>query len=279
MKRVLLYPGCLILYRFPEYEYTSKLLLETLNISTETLDNLVCCGAYMQGSSANWEYLAAYNMSLAEANNLDIITLCGGCTNVFKRLKHKCQINPEKQAELNVKLGKIGLEFRNEVKVKHLFEIITDNYEQLAKLISKSVDLNIAAMYPCQLFYPSEIIGFDPIQAQNTLEGLAQLSNCNIINYPQENDCCGSSLINVNPDIAHKLGKNRLETLEEKDAQVIVTACGNCHVLLDRMQKEYHQGRQIPAMFISQFIGLILGWNNNDLRIKSPLLRRVIKNV
>ena len=279
MKQALLYPGCLILYRFPEYEYTSKLLLQELNISTRMLDEMVCCGAYIQGSHANWEYLAAYNMSLAEKEGLDIVTLCGGCTNIFKQVKHACDTNPEKLAELNGKLHERGLEFNNKVKVQHLWEVLHENYEELASLVSRPLSLNIAMMYPCQIFYPAEVMEFSHLQARQTIEKLAGLAKSNIVHYPQEFECCGSSLVNVKPDIAYNLGKNRLEALEKQEADVIITACGNCHVLLDRMQREYHPGRQIPAMFISQLWGWLLGWPKADLKIKSPLLQRVMQNV
>ncbi|HZK44216.1 MAG TPA: CoB--CoM heterodisulfide reductase iron-sulfur subunit B family protein [Syntrophomonadaceae bacterium] len=279
MKNVVLYPGCLVLYRFSEYEYTSKLLLQQLGMNPVTLDKNVCCGAYVQGTTENWEYLAAYNMALAEAQGLEIITLCGGCTNTFKRLKHECNHNPEKLKQVNIKLKKMGLEFNNQVRVRHLLEVLKDNYDQIAQQLSKEVKLNIAIMNPCQIYRPSEIMQFDnPDQPQN-MQKLVSLTGANVIHYLQEHECCGSSLANVNIEIAHTLGSVRLKELEKLETDLVITACGNCHLLLDRMQREYHQGRQIPIMFVSQLIGLALGWSQRDLRIKNALLRRVIKNV
>ncbi len=279
MKDVVLYPGCLVLYRFPEYEYTSKLLLQELGLNSVALNESVCCGAYVQGNTENWEYLAAYNMSLAESQGLEIITLCGGCTNTFKRLKDMCAKNPEKLEILNKRLSKLGLKFTNQVKVRHLLEVLNDNFEQLERQISKKVGLNLGVMNPCQVYRPSEIMKFDNPEEPRIMQKLAALTGAKVINYLQEDECCGSSLINVNKEMAQSLGRNRIRELEKLETDLVVTACGNCHLLLDRLQGEYHQGRQIPAIFISQLIGLSLAWPYRELKIKNALLRRLIKNV
>lgn len=279
MADVVLYPGCLVLYRFPEYEYTSKLLLEQLGLNPLSLHKSVCCGAYVQGSRDNWEYLAAYNMALAESQGLEIITLCGGCTNTFKRLKDMCARSPEKQEMLNKKLNKLGLKFTNQVRIRHILEVLNDNYAGLEKSINKKVNLNLGVMNPCQVYRPAEIMRFDNPEEPRIMQKIAALTGANVINYLQEDECCGSSLINIDQEIAYSLGRNRVRELEKLGIDLVVTACGNCHLLLDRMQGEYHQGRQIPVMFITQLIGLSLAWSYKDLKIKNAILRRLIKNV
>lgn len=102
-----IYPGCLNLYRFPEYEYSAVKVLKILGINAKSLPDSVCCGSFMEGQSENWEYLAAYNLSLAEKHGRGVITLCGGCTSSFLRIKKKCLDNGEFKHKLNKKLDKM----------------------------------------------------------------------------------------------------------------------------------------------------------------------------
>lgn len=118
-----LFPGCLNLYRFPEYELSARQVLSRLGISTGSLDGQTCCGGFLEGKTENWQLMAAYNLSLAERKGAGLITLCGGCTNTFRRVIYHCRRDPGLLSDLNRKLKVVGLEFQNKVEVKHVLQV------------------------------------------------------------------------------------------------------------------------------------------------------------
>lgn len=272
----IIFPGCLVLYRFPEYEASSIRVLQMLGINARLLPGACCCGSFLQGVNDNWPIITAYNMALAERAGGNLITLCGGCTNTFKRCQAFYHQHPEELITVNSKLVKLGLNFTNTVKISHIIEVLDGKQSALKSKMRKKIPLRAAMMNPCQVFRPKEIMDFDETEKPVIMDKLASLSGAEIVHYKQESDCCGSSLSLTRPEIAQQLGSERLKELERMQADVLVTACGNCHLLLDRRQVEYYHGKRIPGIFLSQLLGLAAGFSLVEMGIKSPALRRLL---
>lgn len=274
-----LFAGCLVWYRFPEYEVASKCVLKKLGIPIYPLREASCCGSFVQGASSNWIYMAAYNLALAEQNNMDLITLCGGCTNAFRQLQYSCTRNTEYVEDINRVLKPLELEFHNTIQVHHILEVLDDYKEDIPKLLTTNVPLQTAVMNPCQVFRPEEIMQFDDADHPQVMAQLVRLTGAACVSYASENQCCGSTLTLADKSVAYCLGEMRLEELNKKGVETIITACGNCHLLLDRMQGQYYSGRRIPGIFLPQLIGIAMGFSPQQLMIKDPRLKRRLQNV
>ena len=275
----ILYPGCLVCYRFPEYEISSIIVLNTLNVQTHLLEKSVCCGSFLQGESEDWLYMTAYNLALAEAKHMDIITLCGGCTNVFRRFQHQCGQEPKWMERVNERLYPMGLEFHNTVHVCHILEYLYQQIDTLAETIKNKITFKAAMVNPCQVFRPQEIMKVDNLDDPQMMRRLCSLAGSEIISYSQENQCCGSSVSLADKELGNRIANKRLVELEEHQVDVMITACGNCQLLLDRLQKEYYTGKPIPGLFLPQLLGLAMGISAEALKIRSPQVRRLLKNV
>ena len=278
-KKRALFPGCLVTYRFPEYELSSKRVLEALRIETHTLPELMCCGQVLQGLNQNWIYMTAYNLALAEQSNLDVITLCGGCTNTFKRVQSMCRQNPQVLDDINKVLTRVDLQFHNTVKTQHLLEVLDEHNDEIMGCLIKVIPLKTALMNPCQVFRPAAVMNFDDAEHPQVMEKLLGPVVTDIIPYSLQDNCCGASLGMSNLAAAYQVGKARLQELEHKDVDLIITACGNCHLLLHGMQSEYYNGRRIPCLFLPQLLGLALGLRTQDVMINDPRIRRLVTNV
>jgi len=279
IKEKALFPGCLVTYRFPEYELSSKRVLEALRIETHTLPELMCCGQVLQGINPNWIYMTAYNLALAEQRDMDVITLCGGCTNTFKRVQSMCRQNPWVLDDINQVLTRVGLHFHNTVKTQHLHEVLYEHIDKSMGCLRKVIPLKIAIMNPCQVFRPAAIMKFDNSKHPQVMETLLGPVVSDIISYSLQDNCCGASLSMSDQAAAYQVGKARLEELEDKDVDLIITACGNCHLLLHCMQPEYYSGRRIPCLFLPQLLGLAMGFRPQDLMINDPRIRRMVTSV
>lgn len=271
-----LFAGCLVSYRFPEYELSSKRVLEALHIKTHTLPELVCCGQVLQGVTPKWIYMTAYNLALAEQSDMDVITLCGGCTNTFKRVQYMCRQNPPMLDDINRVLKQEGLHFSNTAKVQHLLEILNEQYDKISDSLGKRLPLKIALMNPCQVFRPAVVMNFDQPDHPRVMKKLFQSVVTDIVPYSMEDNCCGASMNMSDRPAAYQAGKKRLEELQTKGVDVLVTACGNCHLLLHCMQPEYHSERRIPCLFMPQLLGLAMGFSMQDVMINDPYIRSLM---
>jgi heterodisulfide reductase subunit B len=279
IKENALYAGCLVTARFPEYELSAKLVLEAIGIKTHPLPEAMCCSQVLQGTNPNWIYMAGYNLALAEQNNMDLITLCGGCTNTLKRVQFMCRQNPETLADINRVLKRVDLHLNNTVKTQHILEVLHEHKDAVSARAKKLLPLKAAVMIPCQVFRPAAVMQFDDADHPRVMEELVKASASNTVPYSLQNNCCGASLTLSNPEAAYKIGRARLEELEQKNTDVIITACGNCHLLLERRQSEYYGGRKIPCLFLPQLLGLAMGFSLDEMMVNDSHLRSLLSYV
>lgn len=274
-----LFAGCLVTYRFPEYELSGKRVLEAIGIKTRIIPGMICCGQVVQGLNSNWIYMAAYNLALAEQRNMDIITLCGGCTNTFKRLQFMCRQKPGLMDDINQVLSRAGLHFQNQVKVRHILQVLNQKSDEIKNCTNSPIPLKIALTNPCQLFRPAEVMDFDDAEHPLVMKNLLNPVVKEIVPYSMQDNCCGASLLMNNPEGAYQAGKARLKELEKGNIDLIITACGNCHLLLHCLQARYYEGRRIPGMFITQLLGIAMGFKPDELMINDQHLRGLVEGV
>jgi len=87
--KFLLFLGCVIPYRLPSYEVSARKVLGKLGVELVEMPDFNCCGFPMDPIDHELALtLAARNLSLAEQEGLNILTLCNGCFGTLnKRIK------------------------------------------------------------------------------------------------------------------------------------------------------------------------------------------------
>jgi heterodisulfide reductase subunit B len=271
------FPGCLVLQRMPQYEKAAKRALRELDIHLEDIPHAACCGAPLESFTDKWLYLAAYNLSLAEGMGLDILTICGNCTNTLLRAK-VALVDPSLRHQVNERLYKIGLHIEGKTTVRHLVQVLSEHLEVLREKIKNRLSTKVALTHPCQAFRPHEILGFDdPLQPQ-AMRRIVELTGAEVIGYEGEYDCCGSTLYLVDEELALEAGQRRLSSAAQAD--VLVDACGNCQLLLERFQGHIRQrtpGSRMPVLTLPQLLGLAMDVDPAELGIVSVMLRKVLE--
>ena len=276
--RFAFYPGCLVLQRMPQYELAAKHLLAALGVGLQDMPQAACCGApVVESFSDDWIYLAAYNLALAESMGLDVLTVCGSCTNSLKRARLALQ-DPALRDKVNERLAALGLRVEGRAEVKHLLQVLMEHREVLRERVTVPLPLKVALTYPCQVFRPGEVADFDDPLRPQALHELAALTGAEIVQTGVEHECCGSSYAMSDEVLALAAGRRKLEA--SRGADVLVDACGNCHLLLERMQRAIWVGQaheRLPVLFLPQLLGLALGLAPQELGLNShvaTLLRR-----
>jgi heterodisulfide reductase subunit B len=266
MERMILYPGCLILSRFHEYEMASRQILKKLGIEVLEMEEFCCCGSSLvPGVRDDWVNLPAYSLARAERVGVDIITLCGSCTNTFSRANLLFEREPDLLERANIRLEQLGLRYTGSTKVRHILEILADSVDEIGESVVNPPKVKIALSHPCQIMRPAEIVGeSNPLKFQAMHEIVSAL-RAEIVDYPEEKECCGSTILLADKTMALEVGKRKLESATEAGAELLCVCCGNCLLLLDRHQGQMGLKKRIPVVSLPQIICLSLGFPRNEM--------------
>jgi heterodisulfide reductase subunit B len=270
-----LFPGCLVLQRMPQYEKAANVVLLQLGIQPENIPGSACCGAPLESFTDDWLYLAAYNLSLAERMEMDILALCGNCANTLARAKVALE-DPSLREQINDRLTKIDLHYSGTVAVKHLVTVLDEHLEALKERVRTRLVLKVALTHPCQAFRPHEIFGFDDSLRPQSMREIVELTGAEVMAYEREYDCCGSTLYLADESLALEAGRRKLTSAAAAD--VLIDACGNCQLLLERLQARLTQGSvapKLPVLTLPQLLGLAMDVDPSALAIPSRLLRKL----
>lgn len=271
------YPGCLVLQRMPEYELATRAVLRRLGIELEIVQEAACCGApIVESYTADWVYLAIYNLARVSDMGRDtVVTLCGSCTNALTRARRALQ-DPDVRDEAKRRLEPLGLsaayEVAHAVEVKHLLRLLSEREQALKRLIVRPLSLRVAYTNPCQVFRPGDVMGFDDPTAPQALRRLIDLTGVEVVEYGGEDECCGSAIYLADSRLALAAGRRKLEMTREAD--VLIHACGNCHLLLRNFQPAIiHDETSLRkrALFLPQLIGLAMGLTGAELGLREGM--------
>jgi heterodisulfide reductase subunit B len=271
-----LFPGCLVLQRMPQYEKAARMVLRELGISVETIPYAACCGAPLESFGDKWIYFAAYNMSLSERLGRDVVTLCGNCTNTLLRAKVAMGEAPLRQG-VNDRLEKMGLRFEGWVRVKHLVQLLAEHHDELRRKMTTELPLKVAVTHPCQAIRPSEVMHFDDPAQPQAMRCLVALTGAQVLDYDAEQDCCGSTLYLGDEELGLEAGRRKLASADAAD--VLVDACGNCQLLLERFQGLLREGSEIEkavVLTLPQLLGLAMGLDAEDLGVGPATARQLV---
>ncbi|MDY6875036.1 MAG: CoB--CoM heterodisulfide reductase iron-sulfur subunit B family protein [Chloroflexota bacterium] len=281
--RLAFYPGCLVLQRMPEYEASTRAVLRALGIELEIVQQATCCGSPVAESfTADWVYLAAYNLALVERmGHRTVITVCGGCTNTLTRAARALQ-NPVVRDGANQRLEPFGLSVTGQVDVKHLVWLLAEREDEVQARIVRPLSLRVALTNPCQAFRPGDMMGFDQAQTKGfddpmepqSMRRLVKLTGAEVVEYGGENECCGATLYLANPDLSLAAGRRKLEATQ--DADLLLHGCGNCQLLLRRFQRMIIQDERNlrkQALFLPQLVGLAMGLPEDELGLREGAWR------
>lgn len=269
MERMILYPGCLVLSRFHEYELASRQILNKLGIKVLDMEEFCCCGSSLvPGVRDDWINLPAYSLAQAERLGVDIVTLCGSCTNTFLRVNLALERDPNLLERANSRLEKLGLRYNGRTQVRHIAEILVDHRDEIRESVVCPLNYTIALSHPCQIMRPSEIIPKqNPLNFRAVREIVSALG-VEVVDYPAEWDCCGSTILLSDKAMALGVGRRKLESAIEGGAEMVCVYCGNCLLLLDRYQgqMELNKGkRRMPVLSLPQVIGMAFGFPREEM--------------
>lgn len=257
-----LFIGCTIPARENNYELSAREVLSKLGIELGELPEQSCCGLPFRALDYKaWITLAARNLALASVNDAPVMVLCNGCYKSLKTADKELQENPKLMAEVNRRLSIEKLELSRHVDVKHVAEVLHDDYrtDRLKEKVSKHIDINVAVHPGCHITMPSKIMNFDDPEFARKLDRLVEITGAKPVRYRTKKLCCGATIVGIDEDVSRSLVKQKISDITGK-VDALITFCPLCHVTYDIQQLEaVDEEKRVPVLHYTQLLGLAMG--------------------
>ena len=277
MTKYSLFLGCTIPVRALNYEISARKVLDFLKIQVEEIEEFTCCGYPVESVDEESALTAAAkNLALAEKNNTTIITLCSACTGTLAKAKKVLDEDDKLRAEINKNLKILGLEYTKKAEVKHIGRVLLEDIgpEKIKELVVKPLtDLRIAPHYGCHFNKPTSVfVDLDDPEYPTSLKKLVEAVGAVYVTYENLMQCCGGAVLGVDENLSLTLAKDKLQHIQESEADAITLICPFCYLMYDLFQKRIEKASQltfkIPVLFLPQLLGLAFGMDPNELGLK-----------
>lgn len=258
-----------------QYESSTNAVLNRLGVNLVDIREFNCCGYPLKNSNFEAYMLcSARNLSLAEKQNLDIMTICNCCYGTMKHVNHVMKESASTKEQINKTLEKEGLSYHGNTEVKHLFDVLYNDVgvERIKeKIVNTFSDVKIAAHYGCHILRPRQIVQFDDPIAPSIFDRLLEITGAESVPWPAKLKCCGSPLLGIDDDLSLDLTEKKIKDARQSGADYLCIACSYCQLQFDRVQKMLISKRNmtysVPSILYTQLIGLSLGIDENELGI------------
>ena len=265
--------GCVIPGRLPFLEVSARTAFKNIGINVGDQAKCSCCPDPTGAAQLDHETflaLGARNLCLFEESNNNVLSLCSGCTETLKTVKHILDNDEEKKKEINSRLNAIGKNYKGKVNIKHFAEVLYENIDKIKKKVTKPLkDLRVAGHPGCHYLRPSEIINWDDPLNPKTLDEIIAAIGANPVDYSLKNDCCGNPVEKTDKEISLSMLESKLKSMKDSGTDCIACVCPACYQQFDFNQREINKRKNtdynFPVFYITELIDLALGIDTKSL--------------
>jgi heterodisulfide reductase subunit B len=274
--------GCTIPARSRNYELSARSVSQKTGVELNDVPGFMCCGFPIKGADKHSSLLmAAYNLALARQKGLDVCTLCSSCTSALTEAAHELEHDEKMREKINAQLSRVGLKYEGHTKVRHLARVLYEEVglEKVKERFTRDLKgLRVASHYGCHYLKPSEIYdNFDQVEMPHTLDELVALTGATVVDYANKKRCCGGPLLAVDEKTASGITKEKLDDIQQAQAQVINLVCPFCSVMYDGNQKsietQFNKTYNIPVLFLTQILGMAMGLDRKELGLNMNVVK------
>ncbi|MFP4081179.1 MAG: CoB--CoM heterodisulfide reductase iron-sulfur subunit B family protein [Candidatus Aminicenantes bacterium] len=269
------YPGCTLKNNAKNFEESTFCSLKHLGVEVEELPRWNCCGTVFSLATDDLIHHVAPIRNLLrvkESNSDQVMTLCAMCYNTLKRANQRVKSEPEDLEKINNFMYRENIEYKGDVKIFHLLELLRDKikFENIAKKVVKPLkNLKVASYYGCLLVRPKEV-GFDDVENPTILENLIRVLGADPVDFPYKTECCAAYQTVDKPGMVAERTYHILTSAQDQGAEAVALSCPLCAFNLDHRQKEtsqkYPEFRNMPIFYFTQLMAIALGCSEKDLR-------------
>jgi heterodisulfide reductase subunit B len=271
-----IFPGCTIGNRIPFIEASARKVFDTLGIKTSDAD-FACCPDPVGFNSVDhesWLAMGARNLTIAEGESKDIVSLCNGCFQTLKAVNHELKHDSQVREKVNSKLKLIKREFKGSINVKHFVEVLHEYGTQNIKehVTHDFSSLKVACHTGCHYNRPSEIMQTDDPMEPVKLRELVEATGATAVDYDEEMLCCGAGVGNTEEEPSMQLLANKFKSALGAGAEAFIVICPACFQQMDTNQKkagtQSNSDFNIPILYLTELMALSFGIAPDDIGLK-----------
>jgi len=271
-----IFPGCTIGNRIPFIEASARKVFDTLGIKTSDAD-FACCPdpvGFNAVDHESWLAMGARNLTIAEGESKDIVSLCNGCFQTLKAVNHELKHDSQVREKINSKLKLIKREFKGSINVKHFVEVLHDiGTEKIKEYVTHDFSgLKVACHTGCHYNRPSEIMQTDDPMEPVKLRELVEATGAMAVDYTEEMLCCGSGVGNAEEETSMQILANKFKSAIGAGAEAFIVICPACFQQMDTNQKkagtQSNNEFNIPILYLTELMALSFGVNPDDIGLK-----------
>lgn len=271
-----LFEGCVIGNRIPFIEASARKVFDKLGIKTSEAP-FACCPdptGMKQVDHTSWLAMGARNLTLAEDEGKNIVSLCNGCFQTLKVVNHELKHDDHEKEKVNEILQSVDKEFKGTINVRHFVELLAEvNPDKIKEnIVHDFSGLKVACHTGCHYSRPSEILQTDDPMEPKELRKIVKLTGATPVDYEEEMLCCGAGVGNAEEEPSMLVLKNKLDSAIKAGAEAFVINCPACFQQMDtnqrNLKKMFDEEYNIPILYVTELLALSFGISPDDIGMR-----------
>lgn len=267
------FPGCFIGNRVPFLEASARKVFDKLGIKISDAPFACCPDPVGQASTdhLSWLTLGAYNLTIAEAEGKDIMSICNGCFQTLKLVNQELKHDDHGRHKTNEILRKIGKEYKGIINVRHFVEVLYEiGKEKInSHVVNDLSALKVACHTGCHYMRPSDKVQTDDPMKPIKLRALVQAVGATPVEYDTEVICCGAGTEHAESEPAIAILAQKYKSAVSAGAEAFIVNCPQCFQQFDSKLRdlEKYTGIKytIPVLYITELMALAYGFEPDEL--------------
>jgi heterodisulfide reductase subunit B len=243
------------------------------------LDDWTCCGASAAEATSYLLsiVLAARNLALGEQMGVggDFLIPCSACYLNLARVGEHVKQDPGLLHEINQVLSEEGLSYNGTARVRHLLDIIANDFdrERVETFVKRKLSsLRVAPYYGCQALRPYGT--YDDSEQPRSMEPVIEALGAQLHPWTMGARCCGAALMSTQKAVALEHVEGILAAA--RGADCIITVCPMCQINLEGYQAKVSKAKGealgVSVLYLPQLMGLAFGLAEEELKLNLNLV-------